>query len=150
MEGSKANKELEILAVCVVIVNFISIYQDGVGKHIIHVTPAQEILVNRWSLTSEVLVVFSNMFVKFSIGLFLLRIFTTRKKRIWIVYSIQGFIAVTSISAAVALLCQCQPIGKMFNPTIPGKCYSPQVRLGMAYYQGGKNLQYRPSTVRVY
>ena len=116
--------------------NFVSIYRDGVGIHIIYVKPEQSVGYLKLSLISEVLVVFSNMFVKFSIGLFLLRIFTTRKKRVWLVYSVLCFIALTSVSAAIALLCACFPISKIFDDTIPGKCCSPQVRLAVAYYQG--------------
>ena len=108
-----------------VVVNFVAIYRDGVGRHVSYLSPEQAIGFLKLSLISEVLVVFSNMFVKFSIGLFLLRIFTTRNKGARLVYFILGFIAVTSVSAAIALLCACRPITKIFDSSVPGKCYSP-------------------------
>ena len=136
--------ERQTLAIVVVVANLISVYDYGVGDHVVYLPPAQEIQINKWSLISEVLVVLSNMFVKLSISLSLLRIFTTKKRRIWAIYAIIIFITLTSVSVAIALLCQFRPIRKIFNPTIPGTCYAPQVILDMAYYQGSRG----PNTYR--
>ena len=40
------------------------LYYDGAGKHTPHVMPAELILVNKWSIISEILAVLSSMFVK--------------------------------------------------------------------------------------
>lgn len=121
-----------------VVANFVSIYAYGVGKHILYVTSAQLIQVNKWSLISEILIIFSNLFVKYSIGLSLLRIFTTKKRRKWVIYAVLSFITLTSISAAISIFCECRPIEKSFDPRIIGSCYGDQVRLDMAYYQGSE------------
>ena len=135
----RTNIEIQILQITVVSGILNSIYNYGTGDHVVFVTPAQLTDNKKWAFIIEIMIFSSNMFIKLSVGLFLLRIFTTKKRRIWFIYTINVFTILTNGSAAVAILCQCRPIEKIYNPMIPGTCIPLHVASAITRYQGGKN-----------
>lgn len=80
------------------------------------------------------------MFTRISICIFLLRIFNTKKYWRWGLYTIIAFVTVTQIPSALALLVQCQPVQKWWNPTIPGKCWSSQAQISLGDYNGAVSV----------
>lgn len=84
--------------------------------------------------------IFSGLFTRLSVCLFLLRIF--RSVRGWRLglYAIMAFTAAAIIPSTVLFLAQCQPIQKQWNPLLPGKCWSSLVVIRMNYFGGGESL----------
>jgi len=78
------------------------------------------------------------MFTKISICFFLLRAFGIKKTWRWILYSIMIFATITNISSAAIVLAQCQPVQKLWNPLLPGTCWSPHTEVAIGDYNGGK------------
>ena len=120
------------------VIDLNSIYHFGLTKSDPTLTAAQQISLTKWAFANLVVLIIANMFVKLAIGLFLLRIFTTSRTRSWVVYGILAFVVATSISAAIAVLCECRPIAKLFNPSIPGSCVSDTTRDAIPYFQSSK------------
>ncbi|KAK3168975.1 hypothetical protein OEA41_005423 [Lepraria neglecta] len=76
------------------------------------------------------------LFIKFSIGLLLLRIFGTKRTWRWIIRSIMAFVFVTTVISVAMVLAQCRPLDKLWNPTASGTCWSPEVVIHIGYYNG--------------
>ena len=83
--------------------------------------------------------IFSGLFTKLSICLFLLRIFQTVRKWKLGLYAIMAFTAASILPSIVLFVAQCQPIQKQWDPLLPGKCWSPDVVIRMSYFAGGKS-----------
>ena len=92
----------------------------------------------KWLLVFIITTIVSEMFTKISICFFLLRLFTTHKRWRWFIYSIVFFIVAINSSSTVITIAQCRPISKIWDPSVPGSCWSPYVRVANSYYQGGQ------------
>ena len=97
-----------------------------------------EILVGlKWQALSQPLSILSVTFTRISICFFLLRIFRTDRAWRWGLYSIAVFSAVTGIATAVVTVTQCQPVQKLWDPLLPGTCWSPETTVAIGDFQGG-------------
>ena len=79
-------------------------------------------------------------FIKTSISILLLRTFGSRRIWKWVIQSIMAFVFVTTVVSAAMVLAECRPLKKKWNPTVSGKCWSPQVVVNVAYYNGGRTV----------
>ena len=118
----------------------IKMVQYGLGQHIGCIQLTGLIHLSKFIIIGEVLLVFSTLFSRVSICLFLLRIFTVNKSWRWTLYTIIGLTTVVNIILVATNLSQCKPRAKLWNPLLPGKCWDHQVILGIAYFQGGQWL----------
>ena len=85
--------------------------------------------------------VLTAMFTKISICLFLLRIFDRKRYWRWGLYSIVVVTVVTQLAVPVNVLVQCRPTQKLWNPRIPGKCWSSHVRVYfIGYFNGAATI----------
>ena len=116
----------------------IKMVQNGLGKHIGCISLTGLIHVSKLIIIGEVLLLFSTLFSRVSICVFLLRIFTVNKSWRWTLYAIIGLTTALNVILAVTNFSQCTPRAKLWNPLLPGKCWDHQVILGLAYFQGGE------------
>lgn len=93
-------------------------------------------LALKYFFMTEFLAIISTMFTRISICIFLLRIFSTKQHWRWGLYTFLVFVTVTQTSAAVLVLVQCQPVQRLWNPTIPGKCWNPHVQIRVGDFNG--------------
>ncbi|MCJ1433765.1 hypothetical protein MMC27_003130 [Xylographa pallens] len=113
----------------------------GWGRHTYYLlqTPqsrANLIEASKLSSMNEINTILGLLFIKFSISLLMLRIFGTKKSWRWAIYSIMAFVFVTTVISAVMVLVQCRPLDKLWNPSQPGSCWSPETVINIGYYNG--------------
>lgn len=92
---------------------------------------------------SPVLTILSVTFTRVSICFFLLRIVASGQRwqrRTWTcgLYAIMAFSIVTGVPTAIVTISQCKPIAKLWDPLLPGTCWSPNVALYFGDFYGGK------------
>lgn len=81
------------------------------------------------------------MFTRLSIGVFLYRIFATKKAWKWSLYPIIALNIIGSLTSFTTILPQCSPVEKQWNPTIPGSCWDPKAWIDIGLFQGGKSIR---------
>ena len=90
-----------------------------------------------WSWIGQVVVIQAIGFGKLAIIAFLLRIQDrAQTRKAWLLWFIGISNVVINIDQAVLILLQCDPVGKLWNQTIPGTCYHIQRTEHVAYFQG--------------
>ena len=109
----------------------------GLGRHAFYLTLDQLEKALKWLDIGQVMLVISPMLTKISISLFLLRLFQIKKVYSWSLYGLMIFIVGSNLPLVIILMAQCQPNKKLWLPWIPGNCWSLQVEIRYAYYQGG-------------
>ena len=93
----------------------------------------------KWQEVSQPTSILSATFTRVSICFFLLRIFRTdRRWRIGL-YAIAVFAFATGVATAVITVTQCQPIPKLWNPLLPGTCWSISTTIAIGDFQGGRS-----------
>ncbi len=112
----------------------------GIGRHQYYVLLTPGLLSKLFKLTyiSEVLIIFSVMFIRLSVAIFLFRIFGHRKTWKLILYSVMFWILLSWVTALVFVLATCNPIKKLWEPLSPGVCWDAKTQLVTGAYIGGK------------
>lgn len=98
----------------------------GIGRHEQDLSLEDLREATKWIYIPRTEFVIACMFTRLSIAAFMLHIFAIERKWRRSLYVIMTFIILTSLlSVSVVLLAQCQPIRKIWDPTVPGKCWEP-------------------------
>ena len=95
--------------------------------------------VVKWFTISDLLVILSTAFTRVSICFFLLRIFGTKLAWRRVLYSIMALSVATGLSGATVVLAECSPFQKIWEPLIPGTCWSWAARLAYGICNGGES-----------
>ena len=113
--------------------------RHGIGMHIECVELHDVVVALRYSFVGMVVLVFAGLCARLSILLFLLRLFSVN--RVWrqLLYIIMAILTVTNLVSAALVLPQCHPLAKLWNPELPGTCWSPQVRVNVGRFNGGES-----------
>ena len=92
----------------------------------------------KWSSIAAPIGIVAGLCTRLSICLFLLRIF--RAKRQWRrgLYAVMVFAIAIIVPTIVSLLAQCSPVQKLWDPLLPGSCWSAQTVIDIGYFNGGK------------
>ena len=93
----------------------------------------------KWSSIAAPIGIFSGLCTRLSVCLFLLRIFRAKKEWRLGLYAIMTFVTIVVIPTIVALLAQCSPVSKLWDPQLPGSCWSTKVLVDIGYFSGGKS-----------
>lgn len=132
---------------CIVVIYILDIleFHHGWGQHLYYLVQdphshARIIEAMHFTYINQMLLIISSMFIKASIGAFLLRVFGTKKAWRWIIYSLIIFVVITTIISAAMTLAQCRPVSKLWNHDLPGSCWSPMTIVNVSYFNGGKLL----------
>ena len=118
-----------------------NVYQvaNGAGKHIDTLTPAQLSEFIKWTFVEGVEFVIGTCFVKISVCLFILRFINrTRWMMRCFIYTLMGFLVVSTLSLVIALLAQCRPLKALYLLDMEGRCYSRNISIAIAYIQAGR------------
>lgn len=130
-----------MLAVAVLIDTVLRVHY-GYGQHIGCLSFANILNANKVQAIAEVPIMVSTLFSRVSVCLFLLRLFAVNVAWRWILYSIIILTAATNIACATAILLQCHPRAKMWNPALSGTCWSQEIEVVIGQMQGGKSTGY--------
>ena len=113
---------------------------NGLGQHLVYLEPKHAILVAKWNRIGQMPWVISNMFIKLSISVFLYRIFATKSSSKRALYPIIVLNIIGNLASFTTILSQCTPVDKLWNPSIPGKCWDANIQLDIGIFQGCKSL----------
>jgi hypothetical protein len=106
---------------------------NGLGMHNKALEQAREIEALKYQALATATYVLDMMFIKFSVGIFLLRL-TTSKAYIWTIYISLAVIAIWTIVLSFWNIFQCAPVAAQWDYTIPGHtCVSPVQVVQAAY-----------------
>lgn len=94
----------------------------------------------KWSSIAAPIGIFSGLCTRLSICLFLLRIFRTKREWRWGLYAVMVFATAVIIPTIVSLLAQCSPVQKLWDPLLPGSCWSPRTVIDIGYFNGGASV----------
>lgn len=118
--------------------------RNGIGRHIYYLlrdphTLQQLCEATKLQYIHEVVMIFGAMFVKVSVGFFLLRIFALGTERWWkwALYSIIVFYVLNSLSSAIIVLTECRPSDEIWSPLALGSCWGPGTVVATGYSNGG-------------
>ena len=115
-------------------------FHHGLGQHIGCLSKANIILTNKIQAVGEIPIMLSTLFSRVSVCLFLLRIFSVNLSWRWTLYIIIALTVATNVACGAAILLQCQPRAKLWNPTISGECWSSVDEVAIGQIQGGKSV----------
>ena len=116
------------------------IVRYGIGRHQYYVllTPGLLSEITKLTFIAEVLIIFSVMFVRSSVAIFLFRIFGHRKSWKLMLYSVMFWILLSWVTALIFVFATCNPIKKVWEPLSPGVCWDAKTQLITGAYIGGK------------
>ena len=114
---------------------------SGAGKHT-HNLPhplTQVPNVIKWNTAYQISNVICVNMIKISILLFVLRI-PSSKRISYLIYFVMFSMSVVNIVTVAALVSQCRPLKKLWNPEIPGDCFYKGELSRFGYGQGVVNI----------
>ncbi|OJD29988.1 cation-transporting atpase 4 [Diplodia corticola] len=100
---------------------------NGLGAHEWHITPTMQKEAFKAFVFFEVAYCTSIILIKLSIALTLTRIVTDQTVILWILRTTIVVFSSVTLSVAIYCLCQCQPIAKIWDPTIEGHCHPSNI-----------------------
>ena len=92
----------------------------------------------KWVSIAEFFGMLSGTCTRVSVCLFLLRIFNAVRAWRWGLYGIMAFVVAIVIPIEVSIFGQCSPSRKLWDPLMPGSCWSPTINVHLGYFNGGK------------
>lgn len=111
---------------------------EGVGRHVYYIGPVDAAQAIKWSTMAQAQNVLSTGLVKISICIFLLRILTSKAMARFLYAVIGLLVAITAVCFS-AVVVQCRPLQKLWNPQVHGKCWGPLVTPKIGRAQGSKS-----------
>ncbi len=112
-------------------------YHYGLGRHIYYLNPTQISHTFMWLWAAEPTNLFAVFLVRLSISLFFLRLVPPNKLYLWVIWGTIAALTVSDIFISVNYFFECRPIRKVWEPEIPGTCFSQGVTTSATWlYQG--------------
>ncbi|KAL2787403.1 hypothetical protein BJX66DRAFT_353367 [Aspergillus keveii] len=110
----------------------------GTGQHTAGLSPYQVTQSTKYNWLSQGFHVMSTNWGKVSVGLFLLRIIQKVKSRRHKPVMYAGLVIMTLINAVCVytIYGQCAPTSRLWDQTIEGECWDPEVQRDYAFFQG--------------
>lgn len=112
----------------------------GLGRHIEVLPPEHITTVIKWDYVQSLPLGLAAMFTKISVFFFLRRLFLTTQTKWtwnWTLHFINAVNIAANLASASTVLPQCSPIKKLWDPTVPGSCWSPDTQRAIGIFQGG-------------
>ena len=104
------------------------------GRHIYCLPREQIPLVLKWSIISQIFNIIGIGLAKISVCLCVLRIIgRTRKHLATFLWVVIAFCAASHFTQVMLFLVQCRPMAAIWNPRVPGKCFSPHITYLVGY-----------------
>lgn len=123
----------------ILIAGDVTIYEmvvAGAGRHLPTLpNPVESALaILKWNSVYQVINITGAFFTKLSIGIFLLRLKSTRQFKLTI-WAFLAPLAITTLVLDLVVLLQCVPLEALWTPTIEGRCIPQEVPLKFSYLQ---------------
>jgi len=114
----------------------ISVVVCGAGRYTVYLSKDAIQAGLQLNFGIQIVLLWSVMLAKVSIGLLILR-FATAKRYRWTLWTVILLTVVYTIVVFIALLTQCDPLTMVWNTSIQGQCHSPRTHLVFSYFNGG-------------
>lgn len=114
----------------------------GEGRHLYYLSQAQALRVSMTIHVAIPLIDLATGCSRVSISLFLLRIVSPGRRWKHGIYGLIAFAATNCVAMFITDWIRCVPAEKMWNPLVPGKCWSERAHTGANLWQGSKILFY--------
>ena len=112
----------------------------GFGAHFGCFPMSQAIVLFKNGLALDISFLLSLGFSRASVGLLLIRLFAIRKTArysIWALVIFQGLVAILTIAIISP---RCDPIEKLWDPSVPGTCFSAEAVTAVLYLNGAVSI----------
>ena len=112
----------------------------GLGKHVSSLSPHQIHQAVKWDYVQSVPLVLAAMCTKISFYIFLRRMFLTTRTKwtwTWMLHFINAVNIAANVASATTQLTQCTPATKLWDPDVPGSCWTPGTQAAVGIFQGG-------------
>ena len=118
---------------------------QGLGRHVYYLTHDQKSGAEKYEAISSAFAIMSICFGQVSICISFLQILKGASWRTMKLVLHATIIVVSIVNSVVAVmtLVQCQPITKIWDPSVPGTCLDIDVEKNLAYVQGGTLPRFR-------
>jgi hypothetical protein len=112
----------------------------GTGRHELYLNLHQIIESGKLNALAQPWSIMSTCFSKVSVCIFLLRIIE-HQNRNWNFFlcSLISLVVAVDCASSICILVQCQPLEKLWDPTVPGTCWSHHARNAMGCFQGSES-----------
>ena len=109
----------------------------GLGNHESVLLPSNIVKTNLWSWIAQILAILTLVVARFAVISFLLALSDrTHRQSRWVLYLVGGLQGIINIVEVVLILQQCQPIQKLWDPTITGTCDLIEICSKVGFLQG--------------
>ncbi|MCJ1260710.1 hypothetical protein MMC22_000572 [Lobaria immixta] len=108
----------------------------GEGRHLYYLSQAQALRVSMTIHVAIPLIDLATGCSRVSISLFLLRIVSPGRRWKQGIYGLIAFAATNCVAMFITDWIRCVPAEKMWNPMVPGKCWSERAHTGGNLWQG--------------
>ncbi|KAF4554018.1 Hypothetical protein D9617_5g068940 [Elsinoe fawcettii] len=112
----------------------------GIGNHVRALRYSEVFDALHWMWISLFVGIVGGVFSKFAIIALLLEVQSPNaKKRRIMLWALGGILAVTGLTQILLSWLKCEPVAKLWNPTLPGVCPRAVQAANFSYYQGAIN-----------
>ncbi|RDA89841.1 hypothetical protein CP533_6960 [Ophiocordyceps camponoti-saundersi (nom. inval.)] len=112
----------------------------GFGRHLhplLEADVGETVRLTRHLVILEALSLWTWALPKLPVAILLYRIFGKFKRGLGIIlYSLVAFLIAIVVVQTVVTFVKCQPISKNWNPTVPGRCWNPDIYTDIGYFAG--------------
>ncbi|MCJ1386029.1 hypothetical protein MMC17_009154 [Xylographa soralifera] len=134
-----------IISYLILIPTFALLWQTaalGLGRHLGCYSLESAITAGKLQYIAEVLEIFSTIFTRTSVALFVIRLFAVTKRLRRLLYAYTGFMIISLAVTGGLVFGQCTPDEALWNPglALTAKCWSPTVRDFIDYYNGAVSI----------
>ncbi|KAM5482612.1 hypothetical protein McanMca71_004085 [Microsporum canis] len=109
--------------------------RHGLGKHAFDLTSSEYINANKYNWISQGCHVMATNFGKVSVILFLLRIVVNSRAQRIFLYTLMAMLIIINSICVFTIFGQCAPTSRLWDPEIPGTCWSPHYQRDYAFFQ---------------
>lgn len=127
---------LATLCVIVILGLILAASKYGFGRHMQYVDPARAAYSIKLLRICEFIMIFSTIFLKISISLFLKRLFLTSQEWMVFFWCFIAFNSITSALDAAVIFPQCTPVELNWDKSVPGHCWSDTAINAVGIAQG--------------
>ncbi|OXV07189.1 hypothetical protein Egran_05048 [Elaphomyces granulatus] len=111
----------------------------GAGRHLVYLSPQTAKTGLLLNFVTQPIYLYASLFVKISIGLFLLRFAKDKKYRVFI-KSVNMFMALYTTACFFTIVFQCENIRSLWDTTVKRNCFPPSTLLGLSYTNATLNI----------
>ena len=114
----------------------------GLGNHQSLLSPYNIVKTNLWSWIAQIVAILCLAVARIAVIAFLLSLQQrTHRKARWLLYIVGALQGVINVIEVVLILKQCDPIQRLWDPSVPGSCDLIETCSKVGFLQGSKSIR---------